>query len=254
MIAFHEYAKVRHEDLNRLQMSIELLNGVDDMNHCPTPGTAAFNLYQEAYFRVRTSACYILLWERHLTPAERKRLGESLNDAYAKGGVIDMWSKLRGCTGQRAVLDVAHLLNFLNDGDYNWLMREFQESLSGEDALQQAIEKNSLVLDGESRTAYWKGKQIEFGWTNNVPWEFLCQLAKYAKLNKAIDQFAFGENASEKIVTKRKNKLSNVDGFPIELHDLIEPQGLGSQKLMLKAADIRIFEKHPTGEIKEWTS
>ena len=81
----------------------------------------------QASLRVNNTAAATVLWDKVLTPAERKRLGKSLPDAYAKhAGTIGMWCKLRGGRGAQAVVTLARSLNLLADLDAAWLLRELE--------------------------------------------------------------------------------------------------------------------------------
>ncbi len=88
----------------------------------------------QASLRVNNTAAATVLWDKVLTPAERKRLGKSLQDAYAKhGGTIGMWCKLRGGRGAQAVVSLAHTLNLLTDMDVAWLLRELESRVDPQD-------------------------------------------------------------------------------------------------------------------------
>lgn len=89
---------------------------------------------RQASLRVNNTAAATVLWDKVLTPAERKRLGKSLQDAYAKhGGTIGMWCKLRGGRGAQAVVSLAHTLNLLTDMDVAWLLRDLESRVDPQD-------------------------------------------------------------------------------------------------------------------------
>ena len=49
-----------------------------------------------------------------------------------------------------------------------------------------------------------------------------------------------------------KSELANADGFPLDLADKIEVVGRGSQILTVQPDEIRLFEHHIGGEVREW--
>ena len=89
---------------------------------------------RQASLRVNNTAAATILWDRVLTPAERKRLGKSLQDAYAKhGGTIGMWCYLRGGKGSQVVVSLAYALNLLSELDATWLLRECESRVDPKD-------------------------------------------------------------------------------------------------------------------------
>jgi len=82
---------------------------------------------QEHYLRVKAAGSAVRLWERVLTPQDRNRLGGDLPTAFQDGGTVGMWMKLRGVSGNRALVEVAKKLNFLDEGTSEWLLRELGE-------------------------------------------------------------------------------------------------------------------------------
>lgn len=89
------------------------------------------------------------LWERVLTPGERKRLGNNLPTSYQRcGGTIGIWLQVRGGTIQRAIVEAAHALGFLTEADRQWLLRELDEPSSSAGG-QFLIEWNRVL--GELR-------------------------------------------------------------------------------------------------------
>ncbi len=79
------------------------------------------------FHRIANRPAIILFWKRVLTERERKVLGDDLDQAYAKLGIVGMWQKLHGGTYWRAVIDIAHALDFLEQTNYGWLLRELGE-------------------------------------------------------------------------------------------------------------------------------
>lgn len=69
------------------------------------------------------------MWERLLTTADRTKLGADLKACYAKyQGTVGMWMYVRNFSHLRAVIELAHQLNFMSATDYQWLLREIGES------------------------------------------------------------------------------------------------------------------------------
>ena len=218
----------------------------------PQPSKEAIEKFKEAELRVRNFTAAGILWSRHLSQAEQQSLGGDINLAYSNGGTLGMLMRVRGCTWQRAVLEIAHKIGFLGNGDYEWLMREYGESLTGDEAFEKAIAESTLVLNEHTREVFWKGESVHVDWTHETLWTFIWEIARHAKKGLPIDSMTFGENASIDIVAKRKSRLVNKEGFPSELYLLIKPIGRGTQKLKLPQEQIRIFERQLSGEILEW--
>jgi hypothetical protein len=69
------------------------------------------------------------LWQRVLNDEDRRQLGGDPEKAYRDNrGTVGMWIKLRGVTPQRAIVDVAHEIGFLDDSNYRWLLHEIGEA------------------------------------------------------------------------------------------------------------------------------
>lgn len=86
--------------------------------------------------RICAAASARRLWDRVLSPEERERLGGDLQQCYSRLGTVGMWTELRGVSPERAVVDVARELGFLDEPTAKWLLRETGEqapsSRSGE--------------------------------------------------------------------------------------------------------------------------
>ena len=80
---------------------------------------------RQLYLRVQTPAAALRLWERGLTSVQQQQLGGDLNRAYMDSGrTIGMWARLRRNPPERALVEVAHALGFINNFTGNWLLRE----------------------------------------------------------------------------------------------------------------------------------
>jgi hypothetical protein len=188
-----------------------------------------------------------------LSAEDQERLGGDLEKAYYKYGSAGMWAELRGVTPLRAVVDVAKILGFLRDEDREWLLRETGEILEAEEAISNAIAAGELVLVERPREAHWIGQRIEVDWDQHAAlWDFLWELGRSSKAGQPIDAFTFGERADRNIVTRRKSRLTAMEGFPLDLANLIESVGRGSQQLKLPRERIRMFELTGVDSLGEW--
>lgn len=221
-------------------------------NHGSSP---VIEVLRDAWLRIHVPICAERLWQRHLTERDRQTLGGDLKIAFAKhGGTAGMWARLRGVSLERAVIEVAKRLNFLPEGDAQWLLREIGEPADAEEAMERAIAAGHLVLVEQPREAYWNGEKIEIDWNRqNKAWDLLLQLAQRAKAQKPVDRLDIDQTGKDpNVVVKRTSRLKNLPGFPIDLADLIEPVGRGTQQLMLPPERIRLFEMSTDCELREW--
>jgi len=207
---------------------------------------------QEAETRVRTTNTAIELWEKVFTEKDRKRLGGNLEKAFEKDRALKMWKALHGCTNVRAIIDIAFAVNFLTSAHREWLLRETGEIRDAEAAFEDSITRNDLVLNSHTREIFWKGELIELKKSHEFKWTFLWELARHAKAGLPVDHMTYSSENMD-YVSKTKSELAKTPGFPIELIVLIERCGTGTQKLELPPEQIRLFEHHVGGEIREWT-
>jgi len=212
---------------------------------------------QQAFLECRQRICNVpgaqRLWERHLTPSDRDRLGGDFCRAYEEHQILGMWVTLRGVTRNRAVLDIGLRLNFLSEGDYQWLVREIGEFPNTQEAMTAAIAAGHLVLVEDPREVYWNGVVIDVDWNRYAAnWEFLWVLSQQAKRGRSIDRLDFGDNSAPNIVTRRKHRLTSRPEFPVDLTDLIIPAGRGTQRLDLAPERIHLFVQDHLGEMVEW--
>jgi len=220
----------------------------------PEPSPQALDEFENCRLRIKGFVSAKLLWDRYLSPGDRKRFDDDLEDAYKRLGTAGIWARLRGVTIQRAVLDVAKKLQTLTDENYEWLLRESGEILDPEEAKEQAIIAGHLVVVEPQREVHWKGARIEVDWhRNEAQWVFLDELCRHAKAGRPVDRFSFGERAHQDVVTKRKSRLLSIRGFPIDLGVLIEPVDPRTQQLRLPPEQIRIFERDGVDSLREWT-
>ena len=193
------------------------------------------------------------LWERHLTVQDRERLGGDCRAAYKRLGTAGMWSKLRGVTPYRAVVDVANKLDLLSDSDREWLLREIGEDVDAEEAKLTAIANGDLVVVETPREAYWNGNEIEIDWNrHSAKWDFFWELVRRAKAGRPVDSFAFSDDTHRDFVTKQKSRLCKLSNFPVELVSQIEPVSRGTQRLMIPRERIHVFELDGVESLREW--
>ena len=209
---------------------------------------------QSASQRVRSGHCAVRLWTRHLSKSDREQLGGDLEEAYKETGTVRMWAKLRKTSLERATIEVANLLGFLTDSDFRWLLREIGEPADAEEKKALAIKSGDLVVVERAREVYWQGELVDVDWhRHNVLWDFFWALAEKGKKSCGVDNATFATYVKSDIVTKRKNRLKNLEGFPLELWKCIEPCGRGTQRLSLSPAKIHLFSEDDSGPLIEVT-
>lgn len=78
---------------------------------------------QTQSLRIKPPVAAARLWGRVLTERERRQLGGSLEECYARLGTAGMWMQIRGVSLERAVIEVARELGFLDQPTAIWLLR-----------------------------------------------------------------------------------------------------------------------------------
>jgi hypothetical protein len=214
--------------------------------------------WQTAVLRVRGFATAGWLWDRVLTPDDRRRLGGDLEAAYARhGGTAGMWMYLRGLSYPRAVVAVATRCGLLDPDTVRGLLRAFREEpVDPAEAVEWAAAGGGLVLVETPRRAHWEGEPIPVDWARyTAPWVLLWELAQTAKAGGVVDAVTLrdGAGGDPKFVTKLKYRLVNAAGFPLTLADRVVPAGRGTYRLDLPAARVRVFERGPEEAVREWT-
>jgi hypothetical protein len=102
---------------------------------------------QLQYHRIQPFVSAARLWERVLHVRERQRLGDTVQHAYAAHGTVGMWQKVRGGSDARGVIEVARALGFIDQTNYEWLVREIGERPK---AIKQSLNKPTWdVRSGE---------------------------------------------------------------------------------------------------------
>ena len=73
--------------------------------------------------RVQSNPAAIVIWARHLTAADRKTLGDDLYQAWKQyGRTAGMWAAARGGSKERAIVEVAYALDWLDTKTYRQLL------------------------------------------------------------------------------------------------------------------------------------
>lgn len=213
--------------------------------------------WEAVILRVKGSVAAVRLWHHVLNPAERRQLGKDLDAAYARyRGAVGMWRHLHGVTVPQAVVAVAVRIGFLHADLGQTLLRVLEaDPVEAIDAVEAAVNSGGLVLVETPRQAYWERKSIEINWVKYPSrWDLLWALARASKGGGSMDKRALSELSEDpKIVTKRKHRLVNTDGFPLSLADIVVPAGRGTYRIDLPRDRIRVFERGVGDEVREWT-
>ena len=68
------------------------------------------------------------VWTKLLSAADRERLGNDFVKAFKKHpSVVHLWSHLRHCSGERAVIQLAYEIDLIDDEEARGLARAFGE-------------------------------------------------------------------------------------------------------------------------------
>lgn len=208
----------------------------------PSVSIAANEVLQENYNRLHASMCFLLVWERLLTATDRARLGGDVEVAIRKYTTVGMWRTLRLVSRARAVIDLSRLLNFIDEGTQQWLLRETREVDDPADVLARAVDRIPLVLRESPRAAFWRGKRVPIDWDrNSALWNYVITLCEQAIQGQSLDASHFGERRKKDNHIKLKHRLTAHPQFPVDLGDLIVAVGGGQQRLQLPPSEIRIL-------------
>lgn len=82
---------------------------------------------QTLYLRIAPKESARRMWDRLLTPAERRRLGNDFDAAFRTHKTVRMWMRARGVSQIRAIIEVAQGIGFLSETNAEWLLRETGE-------------------------------------------------------------------------------------------------------------------------------
>jgi hypothetical protein len=203
--------------------------------------------------RIKAELSAHLLWDRVLTPTQQKHLGGNFKFAYQMYGSTGIWMKLHGVTKVRATLDIAKILNILDENTHRWLMRETGELIESLDGvIAQVVPIAIIVFMDRPMQLFWRSALVDIDWTkHNACWTYLWELARVSKQGGVLDYTAFSRDYAKDYLTKMKSRLSQMPGVPAELIDQIVPAGAGSQQLDVPRDQIRMFWLEETQVVRE---
>jgi len=171
-----------------------------------------------------TRACYCRSWEQLFTREEQESLGGDLDECWNREpNIVRLWMKLRDRSQLRAIVELAHGLNFLTPQDYQWLLREIGEPESPESQTTRP------VWDPERRELRFGGKVVrrvhsrnvarsisgilddfqEAGWPARIPSKLDTTLSfqplhdAVSRLNKGLAEIRFRVDGGDIIWTRR---------------------------------------------------
>jgi hypothetical protein len=204
------------------------------------------------FLQVRTVTCANLLWTE-LTDGERETLGGDLTKAFEQGGTVGIWMRLRPVSEARAIIELANRLGFISEHRLKKLLRDTNEIPRDiDEAIEQAVASNGLVLIESNRSIFWAGEELPIDWhKHSAAWNFVFTLAEQAKIGRGVDHFSFARGCKASYVTKMTSRLSHMAGFPKGLAELIVPAGLNTKRLNLPPDHIHLFRLETVEILKE---
>lgn len=210
---------------------------------CNTSFEEARRVFHLLRWHLNSPAARQRIWNEIFTEQQRDRLGNDLAATVRKYKDLALvWHELTNTTYPRAVIVLSVKLGQLTKYRAEWLLREGKEAPL-EMTRSQAITEGYLVVHRNSREVWWRNEALLIEWGNHqVLWDFFVKACEHAKRNKALDYRSFGEDASTKIVAERKCRLKQLPGFPPELYDLFQIEGVRTQRLAISPDEIFLFE------------
>jgi hypothetical protein len=123
------------------------------------PSPAAIAELQQQAPRVQAAYAAQRVWERLLSDADRRLAGGDIDVAFSDGGAIGLWSRLRGVSRNRALVELAERLGFLGRADAAWLLRELGEPSEAPPAQSSESRLTATIprWDQESRQLFFEG-------------------------------------------------------------------------------------------------
>ena len=163
--------------------------------------------------------------------------------------------KLRGVSGDAALIEVAHGIGFVTESTRDLLLREVGERFAdGQRTLDQAMSESKLVIVEKPRQAFWNGEPIEIDWDKEAAlWSLFWELCQTSKRSRPVRRDDLTEDMTPSAFSTRKGRLVNHPGFPPTLENLVESKAGGEYQLNLPPQDIRIFLAEEEDKITEWT-
>ena len=99
----------------------------------------------EARNRLRGSQIFTLFWQRVLTTNERNQLGGNMEECFAAENFSpNHLARLRSWSGEHAIVEIAHQLNFLTSNDYKWLMQSIGVGSASESSGQSPLSEQNV--------------------------------------------------------------------------------------------------------------
>ena len=103
-------------------------------------GSAIFNYppdakkaINEARMRIRGGQAYSKFWNRVLDAHERNQLGNDLEACWQQNHCsINLLCRLREWTAERAIVEIAHKIGFMDPAEYQWLLEVAGDPLTDE--------------------------------------------------------------------------------------------------------------------------
>lgn len=100
--------------------------------------------------RVQGSVTAIAVWEKHLSPAERKTLGDDAYRAWKHNGhTAGMWAAVHGVSKDRAIVDIAYALDWLDTKSCKALLTALGERSNAADTPRWLSSTGELWFQGE---------------------------------------------------------------------------------------------------------
>lgn len=212
--------------------------------------------WQTAYLRVKGLMAAEYLWNRVLTPDDRRRLGDDFEASYRDGGAAGMWMRLRGVSPVRAVIDVGIAMNLVDPNVGASLLRYFGEvPANPAEALSHAVAKGGLVIQEFPRKAWWQGEEITIDWSKqNRSWALLTELARQSKAGLAVDRLILDEDSinDQGYIRKLVSRLSRLKGFPATLKATIARKEMETYRFEINRDRIHIFVRGAGEMLQEW--
>src|SRR5687768_7013206 len=84
-------------------------------------------LVEKIHRDLQTPATALIVWNRHFSAGDRRRLGDVLARAFKKFQTIGMWMKVHQVTAPRALADLALELHFITEMERRQILAGFGE-------------------------------------------------------------------------------------------------------------------------------
>jgi hypothetical protein len=99
--------------------------------------------------RVQRNVVAITIWENSFSPAERKQLGDDPYLAWKHNGrTAGMWAAVRGVSKDRAIIDIAHALDWLDTKTCKALLKALGEGATASGTPRWLARTGELWFEG----------------------------------------------------------------------------------------------------------